>query len=292
MPLRAAVGWSVFWISLGVGFSGLVYLVYQNHWMGAVIDRDPGETMGDGSLAVVKYLTAYVLEKSLSIDNIFVMVAVFGWFGIPAKYQHRVLFWGIIGAVIARALLLTAGVWVVHRFSWSFYFFGGILVFTGVRMLATPESTNGPEDSRIVRVLRRFLPLTADAHGGRMFARENGRLVVTYLALALLVIEVSDLVFAVDSVPAVLGVSQTTFIVVTSNVFAILGLRSLYFVLADMVQRFRHLGTALAVLLLVIGGKMLLHNIYRPPELASLGVVLAVVGGGIAVSLVTSRRDP
>jgi tellurite resistance protein TerC len=291
VSLRAAVGWSIFWIGLGVAWTGVVYLVYEHHWWGQTIARTGREPWSDGTLAAIQYLTAYLLEKSLSLDNIFVMVAVFGWFKVKPRYQHRILFWGIIGAIAARAGLLIAGVWLVKRFTWTFYIFGGILCITGIRMLLGSGEPDSAEDSRIVRFLRRHLRITTTDHDGAFVTRENGKLVLTTLALALIVIEISDLVFAVDSVPAVLGVSAETFIVITSNVFAILGLRSLYFVLADMIQRFRHLGPALAVLLVVIGAKMLLHSAVEVPNLAALGAVVVVVTGGILSSLISSRGE-
>jgi tellurite resistance protein TerC len=293
VSLRAAVGWSAFWIALGLLFSIVVYVVYENHFQGIHIDRTGvGDEVSDGWLAVLRYLTAYVVEKSLSLDNIFVMVAVFGWFKVAARDQHRVLFWGILGAIVARASLLATGVWLVRRFTWTFYIFGAILAVTGVRMLLKKDEGEGPEDSRIVRFLRRHLPIAKGDHPGAFVTRENGRVVLTTLALALMVIEISDLVFAVDSVPAVLSVSTDTFILITSNVFAILGLRSLYFVLAHMILRFRYLEPAMALLLVTIGTKMLLHDVFKVPNLVSLVAILGIVTAGILASFVVDRARP
>lgn len=289
VPLREAAGWTIVWIVLGVAFSAVVYGIYEHHWFGAHFDD---RSIG-GTQAAIEYLTAYVLEKSLSVDNIFVIAVVFSSFRVPPAYQHRVLFWGILGAIVARAVIIASGLWLVTRFGWMFYVFGGFLVFTGLRMMLTSEDEGGEdgEAGRVVTWARRHLPVAKEPHGSRFLARENGRLVITYLALALIVIEITDLIFAVDSVPAVLAVSTEPFVVVTSNVFAILGLRSLYFVLADMIRRFRYLQHALSILLMIIGVEMLLHSVVKIPSLASLAVVLVVVGTGVAASLLANRND-
>lgn len=290
VSMRAAIGWSAFWIALGLLFSFVVYYVYQERFQGMQIDRaGVGEGVSDGWLAVLRYLTAYVVEKSLSLDNIFVMVAVFRGFKVPARDQHRVLFWGIIGAIVFRAVLLAAGVWLVRSFTWTFYIFGAILAFTGIRMLLKKEGEESPEESRMVGFLRRHLPIARQDHPGKFITRENGKIVLTTLALALMVIELSDLIFAVDSVPAVLSVSTDTFILITSNVFAILGLRSLYFVLAQMIIKFRYLEPAMALLLVTIGAKMLLHGVVKIPNVASLIAILSIVTSGILASVVVDR---
>ena len=286
VPLREAAGWTILWIVLGVAFSGVVYGIYEHHWFGAHFsDRSVG-----GTQAAVEYLTAYILEKSLSVDNIFVIAVVFTSFRVPPAYQHRVLFWGILGAIVARGVIIASGLWLVTRFDWMFYIFGGFLVITGLRMMFTSED-EGEETSRVVTLARRYLPVAKEPHGSKFLARENGRLVITYLALALIVIEITDLIFAVDSVPAVLAVSTEPFVVVTSNVFAILGLRSLYFVLADMIRRFRYLQHALSLLLMIIGVEMLLHAVVKIPSVYSLAVVLVVVGTGVIASLLANRKD-
>lgn len=290
VSLRAAVGWTAFWIALGLLFSFVVYAVYEHRFQGFQIDRtgvDAG--VSDGWLAVMRYLTAYVVEKSLSLDNIFVMVAVFRGFNVPARDQHRVLFWGILGAIVARAVLLATGVWLVRQFTWTFYIFGAILAVTGIRILVKKPDEEGPQEGRMVAFLRRHLPIAKGDHPGAFVTVENGKLVLTTLALALVVIEISDLIFAVDSVPAVLSVSTDTFILVTSNVFAILGLRSLYFVLAQMILRFRYLEPAMALLLVTIGAKMLLHDLVEVPNLVSLVAILGIVTAGILASIVANR---
>lgn len=280
ISLREAGGWTILWIACGLAFGGVVYGIYEHHWFGIT----PNDHTVDGSQALFEYLTAYILEKSLSVDNIFVIAMLFSTFRVPQVYQHRVLFWGILGAIAARAVIIASGLWLISHFTWMFYVFGAFLVFTGVRMLRASEDEGG-EAGRVIELARRYLPVAKEPHGNRFFARENGRLVVTYLALALIAIEVTDLVFAVDSVPAVLSVSTEPFVVVTSNVFAILGLRSLYFVLADMLQRFHYLQHALAILLIIIGVKMGLHDVFKIPSVLALVLVLVVVGAGILLSI-------
>ncbi|HLU66558.1 MAG TPA: TerC family protein [Kofleriaceae bacterium] len=290
--LREAMGWTTFWVSLGLGFSGIVYLIYENHWGGAGLS-DTGAALRGGD-ATVLYLTGYLLEESLSIDNLFVISLLFHSMAVPAKYQHRLLFWGIMGALVFRGIMITGGVWLVTRFTWTFYLFGAFLVISGVRMmLARHDEEPEPETSWFFKVIRRFLPMAQEPHEGKLLARERGKIVFTNLAVALLAIELTDIVFAVDSVPAILAVTTEPFIVVTSNVFAIMGLRSLYFVLAGMMNKFRYLKAALSVLLVLIGAKMLAHDIYHLPNLVSLAIVVAIVATGVIVSLVAdARRGP
>src|SRR5690606_7074242 len=249
--LREAMGWTTFWVSLGLGFSGIVYLIYENHWGGAGLS-DTGAALRGGD-ATVLYLTGYLLEESLSIDNLFVISLLFHSMAVPAKYQHRLLFWGIMGALVFRGIMITGGVWLVTRFTWTFYLFGAFLVISGVRMIfSRPDAEPEPATSWLFKVIRRFLPMAQEPHEGKLLARERGKIVFTNLAVALLAIELTDIVFAVDSVPAILAVTTEPFIVVTSNVFAIMGLRSLYFVLAGMMNKFRYLKAALSVLLVLI----------------------------------------
>jgi tellurite resistance protein TerC len=290
ISLREALGWTVFWVVLGLSFSGVVYLMYEHHWGGA------GEFQGKAHLhgvdAVVLYITGYLLEESLSVDNLFVISLLMAALRVPGKYQHRLLFWGILGALVFRGTMITGGVWLVNRFTWTFYIFGGFLVISGVRMLfAADDEEPDPEASWFFRGIRKVIPIAKQDHGSRLITTENGRIVLTYLAVALLAIELTDIVFAVDSVPAILAVTTEPFIVITSNVFAILGLRSLYFVLAGMMSKFRYLKTALSILLVVIGAKMLAHDVYNVPNLISLAVVVGVVGIGVATSFFVDRRE-
>ena len=289
ISLREALGWTTFWVSLGLSFSGLVYLMYENHWGGAGTKVTPHL---HGVDAMVLYLTGYLLEESLSVDNLFVISLLMSSMRVPGKYQHRLLFWGILGALVFRGAMIIGGVWLVNRFTWTFYVFGGFLVISGIRMMfAGDDAEPEPEASWFFRIIRKVIPMAKQDHGSRLVARENGKTVFTYLAVALLSIELTDIVFAVDSVPAILAVTTEPFIVITSNVFAILGLRSLYFVLAGMMSKFRYLKTALSILLVIIGAKMLAHDFYHVPNLVSLSVVVGVVGIGVATSFFVDPRE-
>tara|TARA_R110002096_G_scaffold42143_4_gene113601 strand:+ start:16677 stop:17627 length:951 start_codon:yes stop_codon:yes gene_type:complete len=281
---RAAVGWTLAWISVGVSFGGLVYFMYEHHWFGA----GTGAHTMSGSAAASLYYTAYVLEKSLSIDNIFVMSLIFTNLKIAPEHQRRVLFWGILGALAFRSLMIVGGVWLIEHFTVTFYIFGAVLVFSGVKMLLPSKETT--EEGWFVRAARKILPVAKGNYGDRFRARENGRLMLTQLSLALIAIELTDVVFAFDSVPAVLAITTDPFLVITSNVFAILGLRSLYFVLASMMDRFHYLGIALAFLLIMIGAKLFAHDFVHVSNSVSLAVVLGIVTIGVATSLLP-RKD-
>jgi len=289
--LREAIGWSAFWISLGLSFVLPIYFIYESNLFGIASASHAGAVASKGSEAVVLYLTGYVLEKSLSIDNIFVMAIIFQHFAIKPIRQHRVLYWGILGAIIMRAIMVFGGAWLFSRFDWLFYPFGAYLVFTGVRMVVTKESEGGAEDSRVIRLVRWVLPVSTEDHGEHFTARVDGRFVFTTLFLVLVTIELMDVVFAVDSVPAVLAITTDPFIVLTSNIFAILGLRSLYFVLASMIQKFRYLQYSLSAILVLIGAKMILHTVLHIPTLLSLVLILAAMAAGIAASILTMKRE-
>ena len=289
VEIKEAAIWTAVWIAVGLSFGALVYPIYEHHWLGAALPRAPGGESADGGQALWLYLTGYVLEKSLSIDNIFVMAVIFGHFSVAPEHQHRVLFWGILGAVVTRGAMIFGGVWLLERFGWLFYVFGGYLAFTGARMIFSREKERDPERSWYVRAARRVLNITSDFSGPRFVVRREGKLAFTTLFLVLLVIEATDVVFALDSVPAVLAITTDPFIVLTSNVFAILGLRSLYFVLAAMIDRFAYLKYALAGILVFIGLKMAVHELIHVPTLVSLGVILALFAAGVGVSLRRGR---
>jgi tellurite resistance protein TerC len=270
---REALGWSALWIALGLGFGGLVWLRY-------------------GSGPGLEYLTGYVIEKSLSVDNIFVFVVIFGALGIPALYQHRVLFWGILTALVLRGGMIAAGAALLTRFHWVIYVFGGFLALTGVKLLLARGGVPHPEESAAFKALRRIVPATPRFDGHRFFTREGARWLATPLFFALALIEVSDVVFAVDSIPAIFAVTRDPFIVFTSNVFAILGLRSLYFLLASAVERFTYLKPSLAVVLLFVGAKMAAVDVVKLHPAVSLAVVLGILGVGVAASAVKAARAP
>ena len=268
---REALAWTAVWVAVALAFGGVVW------WMAGPDDA-------------LDYLTGYLVEKSLSVDNLFVFVVIFGALGIPAALQHRVLYWGILSALVLRGAMIWAGVALLARFGWLLYVFGAFLLVTGVRLALPRHGEPHPERSPAYRVLRRVVPSTPRLEGHRFFVREGGRLLATPLFLALALVEVSDVVFALDSIPAIFGITLDPFIVFTSNVFAILGLRSLYFALATMLQRFTALKYGLAAVLVFIGAKMLAAPWVHVPPAISLAVVLALLGGSVLVSVVRSRR--
>jgi len=286
VSLKEAGVWTLIWISIGLAFTGVVYMVYEGHWGQLPVASQPGMRGADAALL---YLTGYVLEESLSVDNIFVIAMIFRAFRVDARYRHRVLFWGIVGAVVLRAAMIFGGAWLVHRFSWVFYIFGAYLMYTGIALFTQKEENMDPEHSRFIRWARRLLPVATGDHGSHLTVVENGRRVVTRLGLVLIAVEGTDVIFALDSIPAILAITTDSFIVFTSNIFAILGLRSLYFVLESMIGRFRHLKIALAFVLVFIGVKMLLHAVYTLPNLVSLGVILGAVTVGVLSSLLLDK---
>jgi tellurite resistance protein TerC len=266
VSLREAAGWSAVWVSVALLFNLAVW---------AYAGPGPG----------LEFLTGYLVEKSLAIDNIFVIALIFTYFAIPARYQHRVLFWGIIGALLMRGGFIAAGAYVLERWHWVIYVFGALLLVTGIKMALRKDEAFDPEQNAVVRLARRWLPLTGRLDGQRFWTVENGRRVATPLFLALLLVEGADLVFAIDSIPAVFAITKDPFIVYTSNVMAILGLRSMYFLLAGVVHRFVYLKYALSLVLVFVGGKMMLVDVLKVPTVVSLSVIAALIGGSIALSL-------
>ena len=295
--LRSAVLWTVGWICLGLSFSGVVYLIYENAWLGAQMASAPGTghagaaASGGGSDAAITYVSGYLLEQALSIDNIFVMSLLFRSFRVPAKYQHRVLFWGILGAIGFRILMLGGGAYLAKRFTWIFYVFGTYLGWQGIKLLRGGDDDDGDHDKSLaIRGLRRFVRIVDGDHGGKFSVQIDGKRALTTVAVCLVVIELTDIVFALDSIPAVLAVSQDTFIIITSNIFAIMGLRSLYFVLAGAMAKFKYLKIALALLLVMIGIKLVLHNVLEISHAISLGLIAGIIGAGVIASVISSRR--
>lgn len=273
VTMREATTWSIVWVVLGLAFGGIVWAV-------------------GGSEAGGAYYAGYLIEKSLSVDNIFVFALLFSYFAVPLAYQHRVLFWGVLGALVMRAVFIAAGAAVLERFHWAVYVFGGFLVITGVRMARHKDTEVHPERNPVLRAMRRITPMTNDYRGQRFFVKEAGRRMATPMLAVLVVVETTDVIFAVDSIPAIFAVTRDTFIVFTSNAFAILGLRALYFVLAGAINRFVYLKTGLAVVLVYVGAKMLLSEHYKIPIGLSLGVIALVLTVAIGASLVkTAHRD-
>jgi len=264
-PKEAGV-WVAVWMTLAFAFAALLY-----SWQG-------GE-------ASVLFLTGYLIEQSLSIDNIFVIVMVFAYFNIPEKYQHRVLFWGILGALLMRGIFIGVGSFLISQFTWITYIFGAFLIVTGLRMATQQDEEFDAEQNIVMRTARRFLRVTSQLDGPRFFTTENGVRVATPLLLVLLLVEFTDLVFAVDSIPAIFAVTTDPFLVYTSNVFAILGLRSMYFLLSGMVHKFVYLKYGLAVILLFVGVKMVIVDFYHVPIAVSLGVIVLTLAASAAASL-------
>jgi tellurite resistance protein TerC len=282
VSIKEATIWSVVWISLALVFNALIY----NYW--DVIRPGSSYTNADAGLA---FLTGYLIEKALSVDNIFVFVLIFTYFAVPAKYQHRVLFWGIIGALLMRGIMIALGATLIKEFHWIIYIFGAFLIFTGIRMAFHKNEEVHPEKNPLVRLLRRVMPVTENYEGDKFFVRKAGVLMATPLFLVLLMVESTDLIFAVDSIPAIFAVTQDPFIVYTSNVFAILGLRSLYFVLAGMVSKFHYLKLGLSVVLTFVGVKMLLvDTAWKIPTGVSLGVVAGIITISVVASLIRARQ--
>ncbi|SIT89102.1 TerC family protein [Pontibacter indicus] len=272
VSVKEALTWSGVWISLALMFNGLIY-----YWF--------------GEAKAIEFLTGYLIEKSLSVDNIFVFVLVFGYFGIPAIYQHKILFWGILGALVMRVIFIFAGVALIEKFHWTIYIFGAFLIYTGYKMFTEKGTQIDPENNPVIKFARRVMPVTNQLHGDKFFVKVDGKRFATPLFLVLILIETTDLIFAVDSIPAILAITQDQFIVYTSNVFAILGLRSLYFALAHVVDRFVYLSYGLAIILVFVGSKMLLIDVFKIPTFISLLVIAIVLIFSIVLSFVKTRRD-
>lgn len=272
------------WVSLGLLFGVFIYFAYENKWLGLGIYIH--EPMG-GAEAALKYYTGYLLEEALSVDNLFVMALVFGQFRVPKKYQHRILFWGILGVLVFRGILIGVGIELVHKFQWLFYVFGGMLIWSAIKMWR--QQGEEPEDLhnlRIVKLIKRFYPVSRRYDGGHFFTIEDGVRAATPMFVALVVVETTDILFALDSVPAVFSITTDPFLVFSSNIFAILGLRSLYFVLASVLDRFHYLEYSLIAILFFIGLKMALIPLhYHIPVLLSLGIIALFLALGVFLSL-------
>lgn len=263
---KEAATWTVVWILMAVAFGGVLFF-----WKGSEV--------------ATQYFTGYLIEKALSADNIFVFLLIFSFFKVPGQYQHRVLFWGILGALVMRAAMIGVGTTLLERFHWLIYVFGAFLAWTGVRMATQKDEGVDPGDNKLVKLVRRVMPVTDTYEGNHFFLRRNGKLLATPLFLVLLVVESSDLLFALDSVPAIFAITTDPFIVYTSNVFAILGLRSMYFLLADVMGKLRYLKVGLSLILTFVGAKMLLSSVVTIPPVVSLGIIGAILAVTIGASL-------
>lgn len=282
ISLPEALGWTAVWVTLALAFNVAVYYLYELNPSGWDMDTE----QLSGQEAAVQFFTGYLVEKSLSIDNIFVIAMVFAHFQVPLEYQHRVLFWGIFGAVLLRAAMILGGVALIERFDWMVYFLGTLLLFSAASMLVMRHDNIVLEENYVIRLVRRLYPITTNLHGGNFFVRIDGVRTATPLFLALILVETSDVMFAIDSIPAIFAITRDPFIVFTSNVFAILGLRSLYFVLAGLMEKFRYLKTSLVFLLAFVGVKMMLVHHYPIPNMVSL----AIIGGILLVGIIASSK--
>lgn len=288
ISVKEALLWTVFWIALSLLFGIFIYFAYEDHFFGISINS---HVINGGMDALLKYYTGYVIEKSLSLDNIFVIAVIFNYFAVPLEYQHRVLFYGILGALVLRAAMILAGTALIQSFSWMIYVFGGILLLTAGKMLFSDDEEVHPEDNTLVKLAKKIFPVSTKLDGHNFFTKIDGRLAITPLFIVLVVIENTDVIFAVDSIPAIFAVTTDPFIVFTSNVFAILGLRSLYFALAAMIKKFRYLKISLVFILAYVGVKMLISEVYHIPTLVSLGVIIASITIGVTASLLRKTTD-
>jgi tellurite resistance protein TerC len=272
VKVKEALIWSAVWIALALVFNAIIWYF-------------------KGAEKGLEFFTGYLIEKSLSIDNIFVFLLIFSYFQVPEKYQHRVLLWGVLGALVMRAIFIFAGIELIQRFHWMVYIFGGFLLLTGIKMFRQTDQKIEPDKNPLVRLFKRFMPVTPGYIGQQFFTKINGKTFATPLFLVLLMVEFSDLVFAVDSIPAILAITDDWFIVYTSNVFAILGLRSLYFALAGVMNWFSYLKYGLAAVLVFVGVKLCISGFYKMPIAASLLVIAGILGISVVASIVKKRKE-
>jgi tellurite resistance protein TerC len=272
IKIKEALIWSAVWIAVALLFNLGVYFV-------------------KGRELAMQFLAGYLLEKSLSVDNLFVFLLIFKYFHLPASLQHKILFWGILGALISRAVFIFCGLSLLHYFSWMIYVFGAILVWTGIKLALEKDAKIEPEKNIFVKVFRRFFPLTQDCQEGRFFVKLNGVLYATPMVVILLVVESTDIIFAVDSIPAILSISRDAFIIYTSNVFAILGLRALYFALAQLMKLFHHLHYGLSLILVLIGIKMIISHFVHVPTVATLGTILFILAASVVASIIWPQES-
>lgn len=279
VKMKEALFWTSVWIALALVFNVLVY--YQWDWM------SPGSEYTNKEAALA-FLTGYVIEKSLSVDNVFVFLMVFTYFKVPSIYQHKILFWGILGALVMRAIFIFAGVALITKFHWTVYIFGAILIFTGIKMITQKDKKLEPEKNPVIKIFRKFFPVTNNYDGDHFFSKIDGKLFATPMFVVLLFIETTDVIFAVDSIPAILAITSNPFIVYTSNVFAILGLRALYFALAGIMGLFHYLTYGLSIILIFVGSKMMLVDFVKIPVEVSLLVILSI----LIISVFASKMFP
>lgn len=272
VSVKEALIWSGVWIFLALCFNGFIYYI-------------AGETKA------LEFFTGYLIEKALSVDNIFVFVLIFTYFQIPSQYQHKILFWGVIGALIMRVIFIFSGVALLEKFHWTIYIFGSILIYTGIKMLTQSDKKIEPEKNPVIKIFKKLVLTTNELHEDKFFIKQDNRLTATPLFVVLIMIEITDLIFAVDSIPAILAVTQDHFIVYTSNVFAIMGLRSLYFALANIIERFKYLAIGLAIILIFVGLKMVTIDFFKIPIHYSLMVIVFILAASLLFSLLKTKKS-
>ena len=281
---KEAAIWTTVWVSLALAFSGVIWWLFSD----GLLPNPTGLTPDN---AVLKYITGYLIELSLSIDNVFVIAVIFKSFKIPSLYQHRVLFWGILGAIVFRAIMIIFGVALINKFDWIVYVFGAFLIYTAFKMLKSDDTDFNPKNSFIFKRIRKFLPFTAFIEGEKFFIRRMGIRIATPLFMALIIIELTDILFALDSIPAILAITADPFIVFSSNILAILGLRSMYFLISRMLNKFRYINYSLVVILTYVGLKMIFSHHFEIPEWLSLSVIALSLGGGIVASILIKEKE-
>tara|TARA_R110002051_G_scaffold309037_1_gene381394 strand:- start:1934 stop:2884 length:951 start_codon:yes stop_codon:yes gene_type:complete len=281
---KEAAIWTAIWVTVAMAFSGVIYWLFDGNHIANPTDLT-------ASKAVIKYITGYLIELSLSVDNVFVIAVIFSSFSIPPLYQHRVLFWGILGAIVFRALMIVFGVALITKFDWVIYVFGVFLLYTAFKMLKSNEEEFDPRKSIIFKQIKKIFPISTKMHGHDFFIKKMGIRAATPLFVALIVIELTDILFALDSIPAILAITADPFIVFSSNIFAILGLRSMYFLISRMLEKFRYINYSLVVILAFVGIKMLLSHHVEFPEWLSLGVIALALIGGVAASMMLAPKE-
>lgn len=287
---KKALAFTAMWISVGLAFNALIYFLFE-HPAFVSLRAGPGGEQLTGKDAALQFLAAYLMEYSLSVDNLFVIALIMANFRVPAENQHRLLFWGILGAAILRGVMIYAGAALVHQFDWIMYLFGALLIYSAYKMYFHQPDELDIEGNVLVRWTRKVYPVTTQYHGSKFFARENGVRVATPMLLALMLIESCDVMFAIDSIPAAFGITHNPFLIFTSNIFAILGLRSLYFALAGLMGQFKYLSTSLVFLLAFVGVKMIIHDVFPIRVEASLVIIAAILALGIGASIIAGRRE-
>ncbi len=286
---KEALAWTALWVSLALLFGGFVFYLYETNWLGMLSADNP--LLGNGKEALINYYTGFLIEKSLSLDNIFVMAMIFGYFKIPLKHQHEILFWGILGAMVFRGIMIFAGTALINQFYWVNYLFGLLLLYSAVQMAIVKHDEVDMYKNPVVRFIAKLYPISLQMDEGKFFVLEKGRKAMTVLFVSLVMIETTDIIFAVDSIPAIFAITTDPFLVFTSNIFAILGLRSLYFVLADFMDRFYYLKYSLILILAFVGLKIMLAHHYTIPSVLSLSLIIGLLLAGIIASWLIRKKE-